>query len=91
METKSKKQLYIDIALLTLLIALLSVVYVNRSGLFLGRSYEFTTAAEAIYGQDGRKYVIDEGKTVINVIGRDGVLEKGSSAAGTTGFTMPRA
>ena len=76
MEKKSKKQLYIDIALLTLLIALLSVVYVNRSGLFLGRSYEFTTAAEAIYGQDGRKYVIDEGKTVINVIGRDGVLEK---------------
>ena len=71
-----KKQLYTDLLLLAVMLILLFIVYRNRTGLFLGRDYTFSTAAAAVYGQDGRKYVIDEGKSVINILDKDGVLEK---------------
>ncbi|MBO4338267.1 MAG: MFS transporter, partial [Lachnospiraceae bacterium] len=73
-ENKAKRKLYVDIILLVVMAVLLGVVIFNRNKLFFGNVYEFKTAAAAYYGADGRKYVIDEGKTSICFISPDNIV-----------------
>ena len=82
----NKKKLIIDLVLLVIMAVLLFVVLMNRKDLFLGQTYEFKTAAAAFYGADGRKYVIDEGKTGISMITADNVISRRLKGGDITRF-----
>ncbi len=78
MQSKKKKttKWYIDIILLGILIVLTLFVFQHREDLFRGRVYDFSTAAAAVQGKDGKIYVIDDGKTSISFLSADKVVTK---------------
>ncbi|MCR5282144.1 MAG: MFS transporter, partial [Lachnospiraceae bacterium] len=73
-EKKQPSKLYIDLILLVIMILLIALVFQHRGDLLRGRVYDFTTAAAAFRGEDGRLYVIDNGKTSISFLSADKVI-----------------
>ena len=62
--------------LLVVMAALFYIVFLNRGSMLLGQRYEFKTVACAFYGSDNSRYVIDEGKKAIGIIGEGNILTK---------------
>ncbi len=73
---RSKKEKYLDLVLFVVMMALFCIVFMNRDSMFLGRNYEFKAVASAFYGSQNGKYVIDEGKKAIDIIGDGNVLSR---------------
>ena len=71
----NKKKL-LDIILSIVLLFLLVLVFLFRDELLMTPSYEYTTAAAAFYGQDGRVFVTDHGKSYISVIEKNNTMSK---------------
>ena len=70
------KKRILDTVLFIIMIILFSVVFVNHGELLMGPKYEYTTAAGAFFGQDGRVFVTDNGKTSIGVIEKDNRMSR---------------
>ncbi len=65
-----------DPVLFFIFLILLIIVTSNLNDLWMGPKYEFTTAAGAFFGHDGRVIVTDNGKTALSVVESDNKLSR---------------